>query len=71
MLAAWCQLRRGEILGLQRLDIDQQHRTLTIHRAVVVDGSTGRVIVDKPKTAAGSRTITMPANVATAVAKAS
>jgi len=32
LLAAWCHLRRGEILGLQRLDVDLEHEVLTIER---------------------------------------
>lgn len=28
LLPAWCQLRRGEILGLQRRDVDLVHRTV-------------------------------------------
>jgi integrase len=49
LMAAWCQLRRGEILGLQRRDIDPLHGEIKI----------GRV---RPKTPAGRRTLTIPSN---------
>ena len=29
-IAAWCQLRRGEILGLRRMDIDVKRQQLTV-----------------------------------------
>ena len=32
-LAAWCQLRRGELLGLKRRDIDLMHATMRIERS--------------------------------------
>ena len=33
-LAAWCGLRRGELLGLQRCDIDLVHGSIRVERAV-------------------------------------
>jgi integrase len=58
-LATWCQLRRAELLGLRRRDINlqtatlqiQQSRTFTMH---------GRSLVKGPKTTAGRRTIAIP-----------
>jgi integrase len=58
-LATWCQLRRAELLGLRRKDIDvaraalrvEQSRTYTMH---------GKSLVKEPKTAAGRRTIAVP-----------
>ena len=58
-LATWCQLRRAELLGLRRQDIDlelgvlriEQSRTYTMH---------GKTLVKEPKTAAGRRTIAIP-----------
>ncbi len=61
-LAAWCQLRRGEVLGLQRGDIDLLHGTLRVERAVVLPPG-GRPIVGMPKTVAGRRTVSVPPNV--------
>lgn len=62
LLAAWCQLRRGQVLELQRRDVDLLHGTIRIDRAVVrpMDGST---VVGPPKTSAGSRVLAVPANV--------
>lgn len=62
LLAAWCQLRRGEILGLQRRDVDLLHDTLSIDRAIVVH-SDGNYGIGPPKTEAGRRTIAVPPNV--------
>lgn len=63
LLASWCQLRRGEILGLQRRDIDELHGQLRIERAFVVH-SDGSKAIGPPKTEAGVRTIVIPGNVA-------
>jgi excisionase family DNA binding protein len=62
LLAAWCQLRRGEVLGLQRGDVDLLHETLTIERAVVRPPG-GRPFVGPPKTAAGRRSLAVPPNI--------
>lgn len=62
LLPAWCQLRRGEVLGLQRRDIDLLHGTLRVDRAVVRPMK-GTLVVGPPKTAAGRRTIAVPRNV--------
>jgi integrase len=66
MLAAWCQLRRGEILGLQRRDVDVTKRRLRIERSFVVDPD-GATTIGPPKTEAGRRTVAIPAHVATAL----
>ena len=50
LMASWCQLRRSEILSLQRRDVDPLHGEIRI----------GRV---RPKTPAGRRTLAIPANV--------
>jgi integrase len=58
-LAKWCQLRRAELLGLRRRDVDlasatihiEQSRTVTMH---------GRSLVKAPKTQAGRRTVAVP-----------
>lgn len=59
LLATWCQLRRAELLGLRRKDIDltngslrvEQSRTITMH---------GKSLVKEPKSDAGRRTIAVP-----------
>jgi integrase len=63
MLASWCQLRRGEILGLQRGDIDELHWQLRVERAFVVHQD-GKHAIGQPKTDAGRRVIAIPRNVA-------
>jgi integrase len=61
-LATWCQLRRGELLGLQRNDVDLMHETIRITRSRNFrrDGSS---LTKSPKTASGTRTLSMPPNV--------
>ena len=57
-LAAWCQLRQGELAELRRRDIDLDGGTLRVERAVTrVNGSQ---VVDSPKSAAGTRTVAIP-----------
>ena len=59
-LAAWCQLRRGEILGLRRKDVDLLHAVLSIEqsRTFAMDGTS---ITKLPKTSAGRRKLAIPA----------
>ena len=60
-LAAWCQLRRGEILGLRRIDVDLDEGTITV---VQTRGPGAKGTITKgPKTDAGRRTIAVPSNV--------
>ncbi len=61
MLAAWCQLRRGEVLGLQRGDIDLVNGTVNVERTWNLT-SAGRTYMDKPKTRAGVRKLALPPN---------
>lgn len=56
-LLAYCGLRIGEALALQRGDVDLQRRTITIRRSV--EDATGQIIVGPTKTYA-TRTITLP-----------
>lgn len=62
LLASWCQLRRGEILGLQRRHVDLTTGTLAIQQARTVT-TAGTPAQGPPKTAAGVRRIQVPANV--------
>ena len=62
MLAAWCQLRRSEVLGLQRGDIDLPKGSLKIQRAWCLT-SEGKTVEGPPKTAASRRTVYMPSHV--------
>jgi integrase len=61
-LAAWCQLRRGEILGLRRRDIDMLHSTIRIEQSRTFSRN-GSSITKSPKSAAGRRTLSVPPNV--------
>ncbi|MGH2930570.1 MAG: site-specific integrase, partial [Solirubrobacteraceae bacterium] len=62
LLATWCQLRRGELLGLRRCDIDVLHATLAVEQSRTIL-TTGRSLVKAPKTAAGRRVLSIPPNV--------
>lgn len=57
-LAAWCQLRRGEVLGLERRDVDLLHGVLRVERAVA--HAPGGVEIGPPKSDAGVRKISVP-----------
>jgi integrase len=58
-LATWCQLRRAELLGLRRRDIDLASATLRIEQSRTIT-MRGKSLVKEPKTAAGRRTIAIP-----------
>ena len=61
VLAAWCQLRRGEVRGLRRKDIDLERGLLTVEVTRTMAMS-GRTIVKEPKTRAGRRSVAIPLN---------
>lgn len=54
-------LRRSELLGLRWSDFDPAARTITVSGKVVRKKGVGLVRVDEPKTAAGLRTMPLPA----------
>ncbi len=58
-LAVWCQLRRGEILGLHRADIDFNNGAIHIERSRTFSRN-GTSIVKTPKTRSGRRVIAVP-----------
>ncbi len=62
LLAAWCQLRRAEILGLRRRDVDLLRGTITIATTKVATMK-GTIVDKAPKSDAGKRTIAVPGNV--------
>jgi len=67
LLAAWCGLRRGELLGLERRDIDLEGAVLRVERTR--QGlENGQVVVGPPKTDAGRRSISIPPHLVPAVA---
>ncbi|PKW26616.1 tyrosine-type recombinase/integrase [Phycicoccus duodecadis] len=61
LLGAWCALRVGELLELRRRDVNLQDRTVRIERAV--SQVHGRPVVGTPKSAAGTRTVSIPPHV--------
>jgi len=56
LLAAWCGLRRAELLALRRRDVDLLHATVRVERSMhtLRDNS---VVTGPPKTLAGTRTV--------------
>jgi integrase len=48
-LATWCQLRRAELLGLRRRDMDLRHATIRIEQSRTVTMH-GKSLVKAPKT---------------------
>ena len=57
LLACWCQLRRGELLGLRPSDIEGSLLTVRNTRVLMMNGS---VEEKGPKTEAGKRTLSIP-----------
>jgi integrase len=66
LLTAWCQLRRGEVLALQRRHVDRLHKTVKVEQAWSVPYNSAPTI-GPPKTAAGVRTLAIPAHVVPAL----
>jgi integrase len=64
LLAAWCGLRRGEVIALRREDIDLEAGTVTVRRArVELLESPDAAFDADPKTDAGKRTVAVPPHV--------
>lgn len=63
LMAAFAGLRKGECLGLARghLNLEGEPPTVTVDRAVVETRAHGLIFQD-PKTAAGNRTVALPAS---------
>lgn len=59
LLATWCQLRRGEILGLRRKDVDTLHSMIHIEQSRIITRN-GTSIIKSPKTRAGRRSLAVP-----------
>lgn len=59
LLAAWCGLRLGELLALQRKDLDLEEGLVRVTKNLThLPGAV--CIVDEPKSAAGKREVTIP-----------
>ena len=68
LVAAWSGLRPGELFALRRADVDPGGAVLTVQRALVeVPGEP--ISYGPPKSAAGRRSVTLPASVAAALAE--
>jgi integrase len=66
LLAAWCQLRRGELLGLRRRDVDAMRATLHVEQSRTFTRD-GRSLTKSPKTAAGRRSLAVPEHLVVAI----
>ena len=66
LLAAWCQLRRSEVRGLRRKDVDVTAGTLSVTKTRTTTMS-GTTVVKAPKTKAGRRTVAVPGPTLTAL----
>lgn len=58
----FCGLRFGEAVGLKRADVDLEARTIKV-RGQIVRTKAGLLAQDRPKTAAGVRTVPIPRRV--------
>ncbi len=67
LLAAWGTLRRGEVLGLRRGDLDVERGTVHVQRSLT-ELRNGELVIGPPKTAAGNRLIYLPGPIVTALA---
>ncbi|WP_206673554.1 tyrosine-type recombinase/integrase [Pseudactinotalea terrae] len=68
LLAAWSGLRPGEVFALRRRDLDTSTATVTVRRTLVeIAGQP--ISYGPPKSAAGRRTVALPAFVAAALAE--
>jgi integrase len=67
LLATYVGLRRSELLGLRRRDLDLVHREITVAETKhhLTDGT---IVTQGPKTAAGRRTVAFGASIAGDVA---
>jgi integrase len=62
LLAAWCGLRRSELLALRRRDIDLLHATVRVERSMHTLGDNS-IAIGPPKTGAGRRTVAIPPHI--------
>jgi integrase len=58
LLATWCQLRRGEILGLRRKDVDPLHAMIHVEQSRTISRN-GTSIIKSPKSRAGRRSLSV------------
>jgi integrase len=65
LFAAWLGLRFGELVALERRDVDLEAQVVRVRRGAV--RVAGEVIVGEPKTAAGVRSVAIPPHLLAAV----
>jgi integrase len=63
LLAAWCGLRRGEVIGLKRPDVDLQAGTVWVRWNRVELLESPEAFDAEPKTDAGKRPVSVPPHV--------
>lgn len=63
LIAVFGSLRWGEVTALRRSDVDIERGTVTV-RGALSERSTGEMVLGPPKSAAGLRTVMLPAAVA-------
>lgn len=66
LLATWCQLRRGEILGLRRCDINLDNSTISIEQSRTYRMN-GESLVKEPKSKASRRVLAVPTELSEAL----
>lgn len=66
LLTAWAGLRRGEVLALERQDLDLVNGKVRIERAVQ-HMTNGEYYIGPPKTTAGARTVHFPKEIIPAI----
>ena len=62
LLATWCQLRRGEILGLRRCDVDLNNSTIAIEQSRTYRMN-GESFIKEPKSKASRRVLAIPTEI--------
>jgi integrase len=67
LIAAWCGLRRGEILALRRSDLDLDAATISVHQTQTEMLATRERFDSPPKSDAGLRTVNIPAHIVPAL----
>lgn len=65
LLCAWCALRIGEVLELRRRDLDLERGVVSVTRAV--SWVHGQPVVGTPKSAAGTRQVSVPPHIVPAL----
>lgn len=67
LLAGFCGLRLGEVLGLARRHVDPLHATILIERQMQELGKSHHQTLTEPKSDKGRRTVRLPATIAAEV----